>query len=230
MKRPFNRFTDSHDPSKNDIAPDVHGWIVLLVPCTGTRIRTRGIARVAAGCGRTAAPDGAGGTIQNNDLGITGPDFFGQHAAFGSVVQYFCGDDAALRKEFARTFAKYLVANHDGLYPGYVQPEHANCTLYTYRIPYEYSQDEFQQWLARHTGKRDICEPAGRRFNDYRGPVVCPWLKDGVPDDAFLKQSFGYAAYVQGRSIVLLCDNRFNPLRWVAPVNEVHHHGSPRCA
>ena len=78
--------------------------------------------------------------FKNNDLGIIGPDFFGQHAAFGSVVQYFCGDDAALRKEFAGTFAKYLVANHDGHYPGYVQPEQANCTLYTYRTPYEYSQ------------------------------------------------------------------------------------------
>ena len=165
--------------------------------------------------------------FKDNDLGIAGSDFFGQHAPFGSVVQYFCGDDATLRKEFAETFTKYLVTRHDGRYPSYVASEPTNCTLHTYRTPYEYSQPEFLAWLAKHTDKSDFCEPAGRRFNNHRGPVVCPWLDEGVPNEDDLKQAFGFAAYLEGRSVVLLNDNRLNPMRWAAPINEVHHHEQP---
>jgi hypothetical protein len=166
--------------------------------------------------------------FKNNDLGIESSDFFGQHAAFGSVVAYFCGDDVDLRREFAKTFEKYLVHQHDGIFPRSTRPQIGNCTIHTYRTPYEYGQPEFQQWLSEHTDKTDMFEPAARRFNDYRGPVLSPWTAGSETcDDAFLKSTFGFAAYPTGRSMVLVNDNRFNPMRWVGPVNEVHHHEQP---
>ncbi|MHB8969120.1 MAG: hypothetical protein ACYC3X_04125 [Pirellulaceae bacterium] len=80
--------------------------------------------------------------FKNNDLGIESADFFGQHAPFGSVVAYFCGDDVDLRREFAKTFEKYLVHRHDGIFPGSTRPQDGNCTIHTYRTSIDMLRDE----------------------------------------------------------------------------------------
>lgn len=39
-----------------------------------------------------------------------------------------------------------------------------------------------------------------------------------------LKKTSGHVTWIKDGAVTMMGDNRYNPLRWVAPINEVHHH------
>jgi hypothetical protein len=176
------------------------------------------------GSGQKPSPRILVGRFNNNDLGIEGPGL-GRFWQFGALVEYFCGDDQKLREQFQVDFSKYLAQNHDGLHPNYDQPASPNVDVYTYRKAYEFDQPVFLEWLKKNNIDKDLFEPAARKYNGYRGSLLPPYVQsaDQVTDD-FLNKTFGYAIYPQGDCLVMLIDNKHNPSRWIAPVNEVHHH------
>ena len=190
----------------------------------GTINAEKGILQWGPGIGAPAKPKLLVERLKTNDLGIAYDDYYGQYSTYGSVVQYFCGDDAKLRNSFVETFEKYLNYNHDNLYPDYDVPKDSNFDIYTYRPPYEFAQPAFLQWLRKHSNKSDIFEPKARQTNPYEGPVLHPWTDNGNEvDESFLQKTFGYAVYEQDDALILLNDNRYNPSRWFGPCNQVHH-------
>ena len=159
-----------------------------------------------------------------SDLGEDGPGL-GRFWPFASVADFFAGQDADLRAQFTADFEKYLPQNMGGYHPACPVHDDANLSLYTYRKPDECHQAEFLAWLKAHRELDDFIEPAGRRRNDYRGDLISPVVDgpEAVTEDV-LKKTFGHVTWVRGGAVTMMGDNRYNPLRWVAPINEVHHH------
>ncbi len=162
--------------------------------------------------------------FNRSDLGLDG-EGLGGFWPFASVVDFFAGQDPDLCAKFAKDFQKYLHQNSGSYHPACPVPDKAGFSLYTYRKPYECHQAEFLAWLKENRGLDDFIEPAGRRWNDYRGNLRCPLVvgPDNVTDEV-LKQTFGHVAWVDDGAVTMLGDNQYNPLAWVAPINEIHHH------
>ncbi len=157
-----------------------------------------------------------------NDLALTGPGL-GLYWPFGSVIDTFAGHDPDLRKAFQDTFKDYLNAPHT--FPGCNQPDASTLDLYTYRKPYEYHQATFLTWLEKYTERNDFLNARARKWNTYRGDLTCPVVKSwSMLTEEMLQRTFGYAAVVDQDVITLIGDNKYNPLRWIAPINEIHHH------
>lgn len=107
-------------------------------------------------------------------------------------------------------------------------------TLVDYRKPYEYRQDQYLAWLRAQTGSptADFVTPRERGWNDYQGGQDCPlvtWMPDGPTGltPTQLKQQLGEGAFVTASKISLFQDNRFNPSRWLAPIDVAHYHEQP---
>jgi len=174
-----------------------------------------------------------------SDLGIG--DLNGrlsEFAPFSSVIDTFVGKNEDLLKKFQSDFIKYMAPRpslktepHTGKHPDCACSDDTNISLYTYLAPYEYDQTVFLKWLRDNTDKDDFIDPAGRKFNDYRGDLICPVVNSaGQVTEDFLKKTFGHGIIFENDSATLLIDNKYNPLRWMAPVNEVHHHEQPAAA
>lgn len=166
--------------------------------------------------------------FKDNDLALEADGQKQGLCRFGhlsAVVALFTGGDPALLAEFQNRFAKYHVDEHSGLHPGAASAGDPDLCLYTYLAPYEYDQAEFLAWAHEKLGRDDIFLPAARHANPYRGNLTGPVVTDTADiDNGFLERTMGYAAVVEADRITLIGDNRYRPTRWIAPVNEIHHH------
>lgn len=178
------------------------------------------------GCGETPRVRPTVESLKLNDLGLPG-EGLGAFHAFGSLIDWFAGDDPELRRQFRRDFSKYLM---DGDHPSRLHPraepvEAPFIDFPSYRVPWEWAHDEFMEWFRTHRGGDDFMEPAGRRWNDFRGNLGCHWVGSAsAVSEAELKANNGVAGSFDADAIRWVCDNRFNPYRWVGPINEIQHH------
>jgi hypothetical protein len=167
--------------------------------------------------------------LKLNDLGLSG-EGLGVYAEFGSLIDFFAGDDEGLRRQFQQDFMKYLT---DDDHPCRLHPlskaiEGEFIDFPSYRTPTEWAHDEFKAWIKKHRGMEDFLEPAGRKWNDYRGNLGLHLVESSENLDVeTLKRNNGVAGYFEQDHFRFYCDNRYNPYRWVAPINEVQHHEQP---
>jgi hypothetical protein len=104
--------------------------------------------------------------------------------------------------------------------PGPVQFE-----LFTHSKIYEIDQANFLAHYRRLTGRADFLPAGARRQNPYRGDQACPYVTS--PAAANLQHTMGHLAWFTTHGVTLTLDNRFNPYRWDAPINQVRHHEQP---
>lgn len=90
--------------------------------------------------------------------------------------------------------------------------------------PYEYNQADFINWLQANTMRTDFLEPIARRNNDWKGNLISPLVSsEAAITQTELKKSNGNLAVYNQDYITLIGDNRYNPTRYISPVNETHH-------
>jgi hypothetical protein len=116
--------------------------------------------------------------------------------------------------------------------------------LFTYSQAYETSQLEFLRWFKLYdadsmsapteSGKTssraeswDFLPPQARKMNSFTGDKHSPLIGGDEANASALKSSFGSQVYFTKNTAVMQTDNRYNPYRWVAPINEILHHEQP---
>lgn len=177
------------------------------------------------------APGGASGParpqvtvepLKGNDLGLDRGRLH-QFSAHSSVLDVFTGRRQALLKAFREQFSVY---RNQRQFPRMEQPDDPNITVATYLLPYEYDQHLFLGWMEEQGHHADFFSPRARKWNPYLGPAVSP-LTQTQPTEEFLQRSLGRAVVQEGGALTFIVDNRYNPSRWMSPLNEIHHHEQP---
>lgn len=211
-------------------------WMGWLAGCTGTRR-----AKVSSASPAPAFTPGPGifqyapgnrvqpstkvtvDLLKSTEVGpisATDPNWY-----FSSLVDTFGGSEPALKAKFRSDFSRFLaggVMSDD--HPACPVVQNPNFRIHGYSKPYEFRQSEFMAWLRQNTPRTDFLTASARGMNEYLGDQRCPLgLSSASPVDT-LKQSFGYFASADGETVVVGVDNRLNPWRWSAPINQVHHH------
>ena len=118
----------------------------------------------------------------------------------------------------------------DGFYyhPAHPKPAEDNIVITAYHTPYECYQTKFLKWMKTNRGQRDFLLPAARKMNPYKGDLVDPVVDSPRKvTNELLEKTFGHVAVASPENITFISDNRYNPLRWICPINEIHHREQP---
>jgi hypothetical protein len=174
----------------------------------------------------TYFPASPGATVSVSALGAPDlGDSGNYYTPFNSFTRAFAGTDPVLQASLWSTFAAYATTT---LHPACAQSPSSPLSIATYLKPYEYRQQEFLAWLRAGGTRQDFLSVKERGVNDHTGNLGCPLVADGTPlTPALLKQTNGMTASVGPSAIRLAVDNTYNPLRWTAPINEIHAHEQP---
>lgn len=149
------------------------------------------------------------------------PDFFGgkNKTHLGEFVQHFTNINASSFGSASTTF------------PGCGDKTNALVTVYTYSKPYQTYQKEFLTWTKNKLGTADFLPPKARANNTYTDNKKCPVFDATSTTESALQATQGQAIYKDSdNALTLVMDNRYNPYRWMAPINEVHHIEAPSLA
>jgi hypothetical protein len=78
--------------------------------------------------------------------------------------------------------------------------------------------------MKNERGRDDFLFLAARKMNPYKGDLIDPVVSDrSAATEELLQKTFGYVAVAEQDKITFIGDNRYNPLRWICPINEIHH-------
>jgi hypothetical protein len=136
----------------------------------------------------------------------------------------FAGNSQSDRTTFRSAAAPYVT-------PGAVRYIDPLCTapsagaqfqLFTHTKIYEIQQAGFLARYRQTTGGPDFLPAGARQQNTYRGDQKCPYVT--TPASTDLLQTMGHLVYFTPHGVTLILDNKFNPYRWDAPINQVRHH------
>lgn len=190
--------------------------------------REQSVLQWSPGCGAPPRVACHVERLKRNDLGLPGPGL-GAFWPYGSLIDAFAGKDPALRRAFQEDFFDLIAENHPAtLHPGGRHADQPNLNVCTYQVPWEWDQERFLRWIEKNRGLDDFLEPAGRRNIPHRNAIASPMVDDPSEiDAAFLALTHGRAVRASPEELRLHSDNRYNPYRWVGPMNEVQHHEQP---
>ena len=165
--------------------------------------------------------------LMDNDYLSPNTDGVGKLQPLGALMDTFCGDDPALRASFSEWVSAYAFPKFY-YHPQHPKPEDDTVVVTSYKKPYEALQPLFIDWMKTHRGQDDFLMPAARQMNPYRGELIDPILSDSSQlTEATLQQTFGYVAVANPDSMTFIGDNRYNPFRWICPINEIHAREQP---
>jgi hypothetical protein len=165
--------------------------------------------------------------LMDNDYLSPEVDGVGKLQPLGALMDAFCGEDPVLRQSFSEWVSEYAFPNFY-YHPQHPKPEDETVVVTSYKKPYEALQPLFLDWMQAHRGQDDFLMPAARQMNPYRGELIDPVVEDfsSVTEET-LQQTFGYVAVAKPDSITFIGDNRYNPFRWICPINEIHAREQP---
>ncbi|NUN04744.1 MAG: hypothetical protein HUU57_03185 [Bdellovibrio sp.] len=169
-----------------------------------------------------------------NDKGQLGAGQPAEFNFYNAVPDFFAGKNNMLLNDFIKQVSD-LRSSHflsaSVAYPGCLDKAGSAVTVYTYSKPYQVYQKDFLQWTQNRIGANDFLPPKARSKNELKDNKKCPAFPRAPTQEAELKNTQGQAIYRDSdKSLVLAMDNRYNPYRWMAPVNEVHHIEAPSLA
>lgn len=154
----------------------------------------------------------------------------GRLQPLSGVMDTFCGTNAALRRKFSGWVSQYAFPKFY-YHPAHTQPASPNVVVSAYHAPYECYQSKFLKWMQDERGQDDFLLSAARKMNPYRGDLIDPVVPDqSAVTEELLQKTFGYVAVAEQGRITFIGDNRYNPLRWICPINEIHHREQPSWA
>ncbi|MGB0258229.1 MAG: hypothetical protein ACPGES_06230, partial [Coraliomargarita sp.] len=196
------------------------GLLVLLSACKAERERS--VLKWSPGCGEEPRVAVEVQWLMANDYLAEKGDGLLKLQALGAMMDTFCGDDPALRKSFSEWVGQYRFPKFY-YHPQHPKPEDENLVITSYNKPYEALQPKFIKWMQTHRGQDDFLMPAARKMNPYKGELISPVVEDfSLLTEETLQQTFGYVAVAKPDSMTFIGDNRYNPLRWICPINEIH--------
>lgn len=207
-------------------------WIVVLflplvVGCSAKEQSEESVLKWAPGKGLEPKPAVEVQWFKENDFLSPNREGVGKLQPLSAVMDTFCGEDKQLRREFSDWVSDYQMA---GFYyhPAHPKPEEDNIVVTAYHTPYECYQTKFLKWMKEHRGQDDFLLPAARKMNPYRGDLIDP-VVDSLEkvNEVLLQKTFGHVAVASPDQITFIGDNRYNPLRWICPINEIHHREQP---
>ena len=201
------------------------GLLALLSACKAERERS--VLKWSPGCGEEPRVAVEVQWLMANDYLAEKGDGLLKLQALGAMMDTFCGDDPALRKSFSEWVGQYRFPKFY-YHPQHPKPEDENLVITSYNKPYEALQPKFIKWMQTHRGQDDFLMPAARKMNPYKGELIDPVVEDfsSVTEET-LQQTFGYVAVAKPDSMTFIGDNRYNPLRWICPINEIHAREQP---
>ena len=165
--------------------------------------------------------------LMDNDFLSPITEGVGKLQPLGAMMDTFCGDSSELRQEFSEWVSQYAFPKFY-THPAHPNPDGFNLVVTAYSKPYECYQPEFIEWMKKHRGQDDFLLPAARKMNPYKGNLVDPVVGDPVlVNKELLQKTFGYVAVAEQDKITFIGDNRYNPLRWICPINEIHAREQP---
>lgn len=168
--------------------------------------------------------------FKDNDFLSAKTNGAGKLQPLSAVLDTFCGTNPALRKTFSDWVSEYQFPTFYH-HPAHPAPEGYNLVVSAYHTPYECYQTKFLDWMKTQRGQEDFLLPAARKMNPYRGDLVDPVVPDrSAVTEELLQKTFGYVAVAERDQITFIGDNRYNPLRWICPINEIHHREQPSWA
>jgi hypothetical protein len=168
--------------------------------------------------------------FKENDFLSIKTNGVGKLQPLSAVMDTFCGTNPALRRKFSDWVSEYQFPRFYH-HPAHPAPDGYNVVVSAYHSPYECYQAEFIEWMKTERGQDDFLLPAARKMNPHRGDLIDPVVSDrAAVTDALLQKTFGYAAVAEPDKITFIGDNRVNPLRWICPINEIHHREQPSWA
>lgn len=202
--------------------------IVLLLPLVaGSAAAEQSILQWSPGHGIEPKAAVEVQWFKPNDFLSTECDGVGKLQALSAVMDTFCGESSELRREFSDWVSAYQM---EGFYyhPAHPKPADDNLVVTAYHAPYECYQTKFLDWMKKHRGQDDFLLPAARKLNPYRGDLVDPVVDSAKKvNKELLQKTFGHVAVAERDKLSFISDNRYNPLRWICPINEIHHREQP---
>lgn len=145
----------------------------------------------------------------------------------GALMDTFCGADLELRKSFSDWVGQYRFPKFY-YHPQHPKPDDDTVVITSYKKPYEALQPKFIEWMQTHRGQDDFLMPAARKMNPYKGELIDPVVSGDSPvTEEHLQKTFGYVAIAKPERMTFIGDNRYNPLRWICPINEIHAREQP---
>ena len=168
--------------------------------------------------------------FKDNDFLSPEVDSVDKLQPLSAMMDTFCGESPELRRQFSDWVSAYALPKFY-YHPAHPKPEGHNLVVSAYHTPYECYQTKFLTWMKKHRGQDDFLLPAARKVNAYKGDLVDPVVDspEKVTRD-LLRKTFGHVAVTEQDKISFISDNRYNPLRWICPINEIHHREQPSWA
>ncbi len=169
-----------------------------------------------------------------NDKAQPGPGQPAEFNYYNAIPDFFAGKNKEHLADFINQISD-LRSSHfmsaSVAFPGCEDKANSLVTVFTYSKPYQVHQKDFLQWTQNKLGANDFLPPKARSKNELRENKRCPVFTQAPAQESELKSTQGQALYRDNdKSLVLALDNRYNPFRWMAPVNEVHHIEAPSLA
>lgn len=165
--------------------------------------------------------------FKDNDFLSAGTDGVGRLQPLSAVMDTFCGTNPLIRQAFSDWVSEYEFPKFY-YHPAHPVPDGYNLVFTAYHAPYECYQSQFLNWMKMQRGQDDFLLPAARKLNPYRGDLADPVVSGrNLVDEELLRKTFGYVAVAEPDKITFIGDNRYNPLRWICPINEIHHREQP---
>ena len=165
--------------------------------------------------------------FKDNDYLSPNTDGMGKLQPFNAVMDTFCGDSKVLRNEFSEWVQDYSFPKFYH-HPKHPKPEDDNVVVTCFSTPYEIYQSKFIEWMKKKHGKDDYLVSSARKTNPYKGDLVDPVVSSPqAVTKELLQKTNGYVTIAEKDKITFIGDNRVNPLRWICPINEIHHREQP---
>ena len=165
--------------------------------------------------------------LMDNDYNTGAVEGLGKLQALGALMDVFAGEQPEAREAFSQFAAEYRFPEFY-YHPDHPKPAGDTVVVTAYQKPYECLQPIFLDWMQAQHGLDDYLLPAARKMNPYRGALVDPIVTDEQQvTEALLQQTFGYVAVAKPEGMTFIGDNRYNPLRWICPINEIHAREQP---
>jgi hypothetical protein len=144
---------------------------------------------------------------------------------FFSMGHAFTGGDEELLEKFNKTMREPYYFQVLTPFTASIAETPTDFTVHTYYKPYEYEQSKFLKWTKDNLGRDDFLPANARKTNAYRGDLISPFVYSKAERKALdLKKTFGKCVTTEDGKLTFIQDNRVNPMRWIAPDNEVLHH------
>jgi hypothetical protein len=161
----------------------------------------------------------------NKDEGV------GKLRSFSSVMDTFCGDDPNLRQKFSEWVSNEYQMKDFYYHPAAQKPDDIGAVISAYHTPYECDQAKFINWAKKEQNLNDFLLPSARKMNPWKGNLISPIVESKADiDEMTLMKTNGYVACFADQKAYFLGDNRYNPYRWLTPINEIHHKEQPSWA